>query len=241
MSICNGVAAIQARYVRAAGAHLDELDAAGLLAEMLARIDINWELSPRLLEGKRPSAENWRLERRPYIAARNTSPEKTLEKAIAKDEPWFNQVPTASGLYDHRSDKLRNLDLVRRLTETSYECIELKVASNTPLEAALELLTYAALYLVARRRYTEAEQLAKPFLQAERIGWRVLAPHDYFGPALDYGRLAGRLSTGLEQQTRAASLDCAMDFAFLSFPKAFVWPCSDPDLQQALGVLERVE
>lgn len=241
MSICHGVAAIQARYVRAAGVHSHELDAAGLLAEMLARIDLNWELSPRLLEGKRPSAENWRLERRPHIAARNTSPEKTLEKVIARDEPWYNQVPTASGLYDHRSDKLRNLDLVRRLSETSYACIELKVGSNTPLEAALELLTYAALYLIARRRYSETELQTKPLLRADRIEWRVLAPRVYFGPGLDYGRLAGRLSTGLEQQTRAAGLNCAMDFAFLSFPQTFVWPCPDADLQQALGALDRVD
>ena len=42
MSICNGLAAIQARYVRAAGAQLHTLDVEGLLHEQRARIDLNW-------------------------------------------------------------------------------------------------------------------------------------------------------------------------------------------------------
>ncbi len=172
MSICNGVEAIQARYLRSAGSQTHHLDVMGLLTDQRARIELNWELSPRLLEGKRPSAENWRLERRPHLAAHNASPEKTLEKAIARQAHWYNQIPTASGLYHHRRDKLRNIDLVRAHDDGSYTLVELKVRSNSPLEATLELLIYVSLYEVARRRYLEEERAAKALLQATELHWR---------------------------------------------------------------------
>jgi len=235
MSICNGLAAIQARYVRAAGAQLHTLDVEGHLHEQRARIDLNWELSPRLLEGKRPSAENWRLERRPHLAAHNASPEKTLEKAIARQAQWYNQIPTASGLYHHRRDKLRNIDLVQAHEDGSYTLVELKMRSNSPLEATLELLIYVSLYEVARRRYLEEERAAKALLQATELHWRVLAPRPFYGSRLDYGALADQVSGALARQAAASPTPLQMDFAFDHFPEAFEWPCAEDELQMMLS------
>jgi hypothetical protein len=88
--------------------------------------------------------ENWRFAKKTYIADRNTSPEKTLEKTIAKitDADWVNQVPTASGLWNASADTHRNIDLVHRLGPKQYEFIELKVETDTPLKAAMESLIY---------------------------------------------------------------------------------------------------
>ncbi len=235
MSICNGVEAIQARYLRSAGSQTHHLDVMGLLTDQRARIELNWELSPRLLEGKRPSAENWRLERRPHLAAHNASPEKTLEKAIARQAHWYNQIPTASGLYHHRRDKLRNIDLVRAHDDGSYTLVELKVRSNSPLEATLELLIYVSLYEVARRRYLEEERAAKALLQATELHWRVLAPRPFYVPGLDYGALADQVSGALARQAEASPTPLQMDFAFTHFPEAFEWPCAEADLQRMVS------
>jgi hypothetical protein len=240
MSICNGVEAIRARYLRSAGSQAHELDVMGLLTDQRARIELNWELSPRLLEGKRPSSENWRLERRLHLADHNASAEKTLEKAIARQAHWYNQIPTASGLYHHRRDKSRNIDLVHECSEGEFELIELKVRSNSPLEATLELLTYLSLYDVAQRRYLEEERAAKALLTATQLHWHVLAPRPFFEPGLNYGALADQVNRALEQLAATGVSPLRMDFAFHSFPETFVWPCPDPDLESMMAHLETV-
>jgi hypothetical protein len=76
-----------------------------LAASLSNRIRTNWS-------GRVPSRENWRLRRQTSIAARNTSPEVILERAVAvlattnALDGWYNQIPVASGLIDDRSDRL---------------------------------------------------------------------------------------------------------------------------------------
>jgi len=241
MSICNGVDVILKRYEKVASDHIQNLNVDSLMAEMLARVEMNWQISPRHLAEKRPSKENWRLERKLDIAPHNESPEKTLEKAIAKLTDWYNQIPTASGLYDQHSDKLRNIDLVHQLSPAHFEFIELKVTSDTPEKAAMEILQYAVLYVFACLHYTEAEKQAKELLGATQVYLRVLAPPAYYWGSNNLQELATRFNIGLSAFSETVRAGCQMDFAFWAFPKDFVWPCGEDDLRFAMSRIVPLE
>jgi hypothetical protein len=237
MSICDGLAAIIQAHMSA-----PVVDIAALLGAMVEQIEANWAVSPRRLAGKRPSPQNWRFRTMPVLAAHNQSPEKTLEKAIvntAPDTNWANQVPTASGLFEAHRDRHRNIDLVRRRGPGTYDFIELKVGSDTPTYAAIEVVQYAALYAFARRHYSEHERAQHELLQANTIHLRVLAPAAYYRrepvAALDCS-----INQGLAAFCAAAALAWRMDFAFLAFPANFVWPCGAADLQAALQRIQPV-
>jgi hypothetical protein len=237
MSICDGLAALIQAHMSA-----PVLDIAALLRAMVGQIEANWAASPRRRDGKRPSPQNWRFRPMLTIAEHNQSPEKTLEKAIvttAPDTSWANQVPTASGLYQAHRDRHRNIDLVRRRGPGTYDFIELKVGSNTPTYAALEVLQYAALYSFARRHYSEHERAQHELLQADTIHLRVLAPAAYYRtePVADLDR---SINQGLAAFGTAEALAWTMDFAFLAFPARFVWPCGAADLQAALSDIHPV-
>ena len=178
----------------------------------------------------------------PTIAAHNQSPEKTLEKAIVTLEPpgiWANQVPTASGLYEGHRDRHRNIDLVQRSAPGEYAFIELKVGSDTPSYAAMEVLQYAALYTFARRHYTDDECVQHALLQAETIHLRVLAPRSFYGKEPIDG-LERSITEGLAAFCAPESCAWMMDFAFLAFPTGFVWPCGAEELQTALQGIQSV-
>jgi hypothetical protein len=73
--------------------------------------------------------------------------------------------------------------LIHRCEEGVYELIELKVESNTPLYAAMEILQNAVLYIFYRERKKELEgEVAEPkdILRATVIHLRVLAPCNYY-------------------------------------------------------------
>ncbi|WP_137179234.1 hypothetical protein [Roseomonas sp. AR75] len=130
------------------------------------------------------SRENWRWQSlQPQISAGNRSPEVIVERAIAAAcsrlgrTDWANQVPVASGLVAGTRDNRRAIDLVRRRGERHFEFIELKIASDTPLYAAAEVLAYGCLWLIAR----EDKPARKcTLLDAERLDLRVLAPIGYY-------------------------------------------------------------
>jgi hypothetical protein len=92
---------------------------------------------------------------------------------------WVNQVPTASGLVSPTNDRHRNIDLVHRLAPGRYEFIELKLGSDTPLTAVMELLQYWSLYLFARRNYRQLGSRPE-MLDADQVHLRVLAPQPYY-------------------------------------------------------------
>jgi hypothetical protein len=237
MSICAGLPAIIQAHMRA-----PTLDIAALLRAMIQQIEANWAVSPRRLKGQRPSPQNWRFRPMPEIAAHNQSPEKTLEKAIvntASDARWANQVPTASGLYEGHRDRHRNIDLVRRIVPGEYDFVELKVGSDTPTYAAMEVLQYAALYTFARRHYSEPERTQHELLQAHTIHLRVLAPRPFYRKE-SVAALAFSITEGLAAFCATEALVWKMDFAFLAFPTSFVWPCGAEELQAALQVIQPV-
>lgn len=218
-------------------------DPAVFIGDLLATIERNWTLS-RASSNTRPSAENWRFLKRLDIAERNTSPEVTLERRIAAvtGDEWANQMPTASGLTGLAFDRHRHVDLVQRQSEDAYTFYELKVAADTPLFAAIEIVLRGLLYLFARRHLGDLGYTlqAKPLLGARRVQLRVLAPAAFYGGA-NLRWLETALNDGFRQLlTNAADGDIAMDFALLAFPPAFVWPCSDAELQHALDQLGRI-
>jgi hypothetical protein len=80
------------------------------------------------------------------LADHNRSPEVTLERAFmralveAGRNDWSNQVPLISGIAGSHAFKKRAVDLVHRHEDGSFEFVELKVNSDTPIYAAVEIL-----------------------------------------------------------------------------------------------------
>lgn len=159
------------------------IDAPKLLEAAYQRLVLNLQMSPRFLTSG-PSAENWRFSKQLGDSPDNKSPEVTHERAIARltGVEWANQIPAASGLWNSTADKRRAVDLVHRREDGCFELIELKVESDTPLRAAVEVIQYGLLYALARAHYGERERASKELLQAKIVHLRVLAPSEYYVP-----------------------------------------------------------
>jgi len=174
-----------------------------------------------------PSMQNWRLEQRPAIDPSNRNPETKMEREMVttKDNGWFNQVPTASGLYDGERDQHRNIDLIHKVGDAEYEFVELKVKSDTPLRAAMEIVQYAALYIFARRQRLSSD---KELLKANVIHLKVLAPPGYYS-SYNFGWLQESINEGLKE-LRDDGL--RLDFEFLAYdPRKFdeqAWNANGP-------------
>lgn len=193
-----------------------------LIRSLYGQIERNWDGCP----GR--SQEIWRWRAIRGCSDHNTSPEKTLEKAIIdQTREWVNQIPTASGLLYDFEERHANIDLARKCGPGWYEFVELKAGTNadTPLRAAFEILGYGLLYCFAR---LHRSQLNLPrisdLLAATRVDLKVLGPRsvyssyrlDWVADAIDHGILAfskERFGTSLE-----------LRFGFESFPPEFKWP-----------------
>ena len=165
----------------------EAFDGTKLIADVYDRIETNLSLRP----DRSPSPENWKI--RSEITAKNIQPstenksaEVTLERAIAQrwPEKWTYQMPVASGLFGSKSDKRRAIDLVCLGENGCFDFIELKIESNTPLYAAMEILGYGLVYLASRKdsaknlKYGNGASL--PVMNATAISLVVLAPSDYY-------------------------------------------------------------
>lgn len=210
---------------------IPEFESLALLEELYRLIEANWERSQPHY-GKPPSQKNWRMTRHPQFAQHNTSPEVTLERRIiqATDETWINQVPPSSGLTGPRKDN-RHIDLVHNLGHGNWEFIELKVNSDTPLFAALEIVQYGLLFLFCRHHQEALGfDASKALLQAAHVHLKVLAPSRYYtcnnAPELyQLQWLEESLNEGLRRfvdERTQSSLQ--MDFQFEAFPSDFIWP-----------------
>ena len=200
-------------------------DRGGLFGEIYERLRSNW-ISNRS-EERWPSQANWILRLAPEFTQHPTKYlEKQLQKNIAialQNERWGNDVPTASGLVNDRGRQM-NIDLAHQ-TPDGFEFIELKLESNTPYEAALQILRYGAVYLL----YRLEPELAKRFkgnqmMNAKRIVLEVLAPHRYYSigdtdlPLLEaqFDRQVARFA---EEHVRSLSLS----FRFMTFNADFMF------------------
>ena len=174
---------------------LDFLDAS------YARIDDNWRAA--IDAGySNPSKENWRWKRHLDLSPANTSPELNLERSIIRacGDNWSNQMPTASGLVGPATDKRAAVDLVYRKDPSTYSFVELKVHSDNPLYAAIEILVHGLLLVWSRenQEYLRYDTQSQPVLVANALTLAVLAPEDYYG-GLDLQNLASALDDGLAE------------------------------------------
>jgi len=178
------------------------------------------------------SSELWRFKKMEYIEKNNRDPETKLEKGIIKKcgDDWVNQVPTSSGLVGAHSDKKRNIDLVHRISleKGEYTFYELKVRSDNPVFAAMEILIYGMLYCLARQcneiKLPEDNELSK----AKSIHLNVLAPRDFYSSYSNEGLLniSKEINKGLkfflvEFTKNNPNLSIEMDFRFDQFRESF--------------------
>lgn len=163
------------------------------------------------------SKENWRNTKQLKLDDGNTSREKILEKKIAKipGNDWFNQVPVASGLSGPSNDRKIAIDLVRRISDFEYDFIELKICSDNPLYASIEIVLYGLMYVFFRSN-KDVEKLDKPLLKARHINLVVLAPKKYYS-GYKLGFLENLFSTGLNALLDKMQIDLKMNFEFKCF------------------------
>jgi len=220
------------------GKPMGSIDGYQLITELLGIIERNW-LDARTGYGKDPSTENWRLVPLPEISKKNTSLEVTLERAMVDLSPadWANQVPTSSGLCGSTQDKRRAIDLVYKNGLKEYTFFELKIASDTPLFAAMEILIYGILYMFTRQHIDELgyDNGEKVLLQAQTIHLRTLAPRKYYRKVdltwLDKAINAG-LTKYLSEQTE---IPLKMDFGFITITDEFEWPHNKSELPKIMA------
>lgn len=199
-------------------------DAESLIKKIYDLVKSNWKEGVNY----RPSTENWRFERRMHIDESNADPEIKLERAIVSTQTqppinWANQTPTSSGFVGQWADKHRNIDLIHRCEDGAYEFIELKVESDTPLYAAMEILQNAVLYIFSRENERKMEwgsDKQKPLQVATVIHLRVLAPCRYYkGYNLNW--LEVNICNGLKAFLVGRTPKLQMDFRFDAFPPWF--------------------
>lgn len=169
------------------------------------------------------SKENWRYEIQEWLNQKNDSPEKVLEKTVVKrrqkvGKQWVNQVPVASGVFSSGDGK-RAIDLVQCLDEGKYEFAELKVAQDTPVYAAFEILLYGILYVFYRKHAIKQDDSnpTKQILKANSITLIAAAPLKYFARFDHLNKFQNVLSDQLSNWTKKELPDVDMGFRFESF------------------------
>ena len=137
-------------------------------------------------------------------SAKQFDPETVFEKALAREVSplppggltpgsetprWANQIPIWSGICgpDDRGGRKANIDIGYSPEHGAFLLYELKIISNCPLYAILELITYAIGYLVLRKLTALLPDQAKKIqkhdhglLSADSITFSVIAPGDYY-------------------------------------------------------------
>ena len=151
-----------------------DAQAATLVPSLFERLNQNWAIATSTKCSR--SLENFRW---PYpktdLTKGNPSLEVSLERELigalvaAHRTEWSNQVPLISGIAGPHAFKRRAVDLVRKHNDDCFEFVELKIDSDTPVSAAIEVLTYALLWLLSRRDRQTLGYLASPILKARSL------------------------------------------------------------------------
>jgi hypothetical protein len=215
-------------------------DASAMLFNIHDRIAANWrERTYR----KVASEQNWRCERRLAYNEHRKGCEVRLEREIVRamgSPPWYNAVPTSSGLCSPTHDKARNIDLAYSGCPDEYTFYELKWNANIPVFAAVEIIRYGLLNVFSRLTREKMGYLAdhSPMLTAHRVHLRVLGCSKYFHEDnVNLGWLESKLNDGLRHYGTqfASEAGVKLDFAFESFSDDLARAFAPEAIRQALS------
>jgi hypothetical protein len=188
----------------------------------------NWQ---RALPNAKASHQNFRWRYPQLVLARqNTSPEVTLERALMQAcensgrRDWCNQVPIISGVLGPHAYKRRAVDLVHRRADGTFEFVELKVASDTPLYATIEILLYGMLWLLSRESREQLGYPSNPILDTRTLQLSTLAPATFYAHLMPFG-FADAINRGISTLGRQHGV--GMGFRLTAFPCDFRWPYCD--------------
>jgi hypothetical protein len=202
------------------------VETATLVPKLYKIIHRNWNGTVQTGQRSR-SQENFRWHcPQTYIAGKNASAEVTFERALinalvkAGRNDWSNQVPLISGIVGPHAFKKRAVDLVHRQSDSSFEFVELKIKSDTPVFAAIEILVYGLLWLLSRRDREILGYDAGPMLDARELGLSVTAPRDYYS-RYAVAPLARVINDGFRELGEQHGV--TMGFRFTAFPESFSW------------------
>lgn len=182
------------------------------------------------LPNARVSRQNFRW-RDPQlrISDRNSSLEVTLERALIRAAvnsgrvDWSNQVPVVSGIAGARAYKRQAIDLVHDLQDCGFEFVELKIKSNTPLHATIEVLIYGLFWLLSRQSKIALGYPDNPILDAPVLQLSTLAPADFY-VRLNPSGLADAIDRGVHALGQRHGV--TMRFRQMAFPQTFRWPAA---------------
>ena len=215
-----------------------DLNGIDLLQKMYDQILSNWGRLKNTHETQ-PSQENWRFTQNPYTSEDNDSPEVGLERYFIKiaDGLWANQVPTSSGLLGPDANKHTKIDMVFKSNKKEFEFIELKIHSNQPLYAAIEIIGYGMIYHFTMNHLSNLgySDSGKEILEAEHIHLKVLAPKDYY---TDHNMrwLENMLDKGLADFHSLK--EWKMDFRFERLPEPITTATKEIDSQLARAAIK---
>jgi hypothetical protein len=106
-----------------------------------------------------------------------------------------------------------------------FELIELKITSNNPYDAALQILRYGAIYML----YRLEPELARRFkwnsmMRAKRIVLEVLAPYSYYSFGdVDLRCLETQLDHEVGTFSNRRTAEVALSFRFRAFAPDFIY------------------
>jgi hypothetical protein len=215
---------------------LIEENALSLIESIRDRIQGNWNHADQHSR----SEQNWRFTKNKGSDPGNGSKEVQYERRLVSipedvwpdSKNWANQVPVASGLAGANCDRRRCIDVVHKRGDCEYDFIELKIDSNTPLYAAMEILVYGILYVFYREsdclleyRYNHEQE---NMLLADSIHLMVAAPSRYYSDAyrdvrntkVDLSWLEPSLNRALAQFLAKSEFQFKMDFKFMKLGDA---------------------
>ncbi len=208
-------------------------DRSGLFTDIFGQIRSNW--TTNRMEARWPSQSNWILRTAPKFTAHPTQRlEVQLQKNIAiifENEGWGNSIPTASGLVNTGGRQM-DIDLGHRITG-GFVFIELKIQSNDPYDAAVQMLRYGATYLLYRLEPELASRFrGNEMLKAKRIVLEVLAPDHYYRSAdIDLSEFEAQCDQQVQKFAGEYVGALDLSFRYAAFPPEFVFK---PGMDRAL-------
>jgi hypothetical protein len=189
------------------------------------------------------SRENWRLvSPGTKCAEENKAREVGLERALVAAcqsqgrTDWWNQVPVASGLLGGRAGRKRAIDLVHRRSDKAYDFVELKLDSDTPIYAAIEIMEYGLLWLFSRQARSQLRYTHKNLLDAEDVVLSVLALPAFYGNA-DYRAFGEGINAALRDLGTVHNV--TLGFRFSRFSADFHWT-GNAEKAQLCQMLDRL-